>query len=117
MLGGTCDNLVSASVSFAAAVRVYSSCIDLPGTLRYNGREAEMATKRVALDELRRELDGLFSIDGWERDPAMSHWIPRRGDGTFGYEKPDGRLFRGKRLKRGMLEAIGLVEMIDNYAI
>ena len=35
-----------------------------------------MATKRTALDKLRRELDGLFSIDEWERDPAMSHWIP-----------------------------------------
>jgi putative NIF3 family GTP cyclohydrolase 1 type 2 len=29
------------------------------------------------LDELRRDLDGLFSIEQWEPDPAMSRWLPR----------------------------------------
>jgi putative NIF3 family GTP cyclohydrolase 1 type 2 len=29
------------------------------------------------LDELRRDLDGLYSIDEWEPDPAMSRWFPR----------------------------------------
>lgn len=31
----------------------------------------------MKLDELRRELDGLYSIDEWEPDPAMSRWFPR----------------------------------------
>jgi putative NIF3 family GTP cyclohydrolase 1 type 2 len=31
----------------------------------------------MRLDELRRELDELFSIREWERDPAMSRWFPR----------------------------------------
>jgi hypothetical protein len=31
----------------------------------------------MILDELRRELDELFSIHKWERDPAMSRWLPK----------------------------------------
>jgi putative NIF3 family GTP cyclohydrolase 1 type 2 len=31
----------------------------------------------MMLDELRHELDELFSIYEWERDPAMSRWFPR----------------------------------------
>jgi putative NIF3 family GTP cyclohydrolase 1 type 2 len=31
----------------------------------------------MILDELRRELDELFSISRWEQDPAMGRWIPR----------------------------------------
>jgi putative NIF3 family GTP cyclohydrolase 1 type 2 len=31
----------------------------------------------MMLDELRHELDELFSIREWERDPAMSRWVPR----------------------------------------
>jgi putative NIF3 family GTP cyclohydrolase 1 type 2 len=31
----------------------------------------------MRLDELKRELDELFSVHEWERDPAMSRWVPR----------------------------------------
>jgi putative NIF3 family GTP cyclohydrolase 1 type 2 len=31
----------------------------------------------MILDELKRELDSLFAIDNWDRDPAMSRWVPR----------------------------------------
>ncbi len=31
----------------------------------------------MILDELRQALDELFSIQKWERDPAMSRWVPR----------------------------------------
>ncbi len=31
----------------------------------------------MMLDELRQELDELFSISEWEPDPAMSRWLPR----------------------------------------
>jgi hypothetical protein len=31
----------------------------------------------MLLQELRHELDELFSIPEWEQDPAMSRWVPR----------------------------------------
>jgi putative NIF3 family GTP cyclohydrolase 1 type 2 len=36
-----------------------------------------MEGKGIPLDRLVRELDELFAIDDWERDPAASRWIPR----------------------------------------
>jgi hypothetical protein len=44
-----------------------------------------MATARVTLEVLRRELDELFSIDEWEQDPAMSRFFPRLY-GPLGYD-------------------------------
>jgi putative NIF3 family GTP cyclohydrolase 1 type 2 len=35
-----------------------------------------MGARAMTLDELKRELDGLFAIHEWERDPAMSRWVP-----------------------------------------
>ena len=35
-----------------------------------------MEPRKTALDELVRELDRLFSIHDWDRDPAMSRWVP-----------------------------------------
>jgi putative NIF3 family GTP cyclohydrolase 1 type 2 len=31
----------------------------------------------MMLNEVRRQLDELFSIHSWEPDPAMSRWLPR----------------------------------------
>ena len=31
----------------------------------------------MTLDELKQELDGLFSIYEWGQDPVMSRWVPR----------------------------------------
>jgi putative NIF3 family GTP cyclohydrolase 1 type 2 len=36
-----------------------------------------MATTTITLDGLKGELDDLFSIPEWERDPAMSRFLPR----------------------------------------
>jgi putative NIF3 family GTP cyclohydrolase 1 type 2 len=39
--------------------------------------QARWKQQSMMLDELRHELDELFSIYEWERDPAMSRWVPR----------------------------------------
>lgn len=49
------------------------------------------------LDELVAELDGLFSIKEWEKDPAMSRWVPRTYEGIgFDYSM----MFEGDFCKR-----------------
>jgi putative NIF3 family GTP cyclohydrolase 1 type 2 len=40
-------------------------------------KEADMEVGTVSLDELAGELDELFSIHDWDRDPAFSRWVPR----------------------------------------
>jgi putative NIF3 family GTP cyclohydrolase 1 type 2 len=44
-----------------------------------------MTAKSVPLESLRGELDGLFSIPAWERDPAMSRFLPRLYE-AIGYD-------------------------------
>ncbi len=36
-----------------------------------------MEAREIPLDKLVRELDELFSVCDWDRDPAMSRWVPR----------------------------------------
>lgn len=36
-----------------------------------------METKSLSLDELVRDLNELFSLDDWDKDPGMHRWLPR----------------------------------------
>jgi putative NIF3 family GTP cyclohydrolase 1 type 2 len=66
----------------------------------------------MMLDELRRALDDLFSIQEWQSDPAMSRWVPKvYQDLSYDYTRilePDFCL----RFNGLMLRSAGTVEQI-----